>query len=114
MGELDSFVHQYLAGINDRDWERVGDLLAESAVHHHSGGQALGREAIISFYESRCDLMDWTVELQAFATTAEWITAVHRNVLPNGHFDVVTSARVSGGRAREIWTVGMPIVGLTG
>lgn len=108
MAGTEVLTRSFIGAINSRDWDAVSGMLADGALHHHSGGQAKGPEEIVSLYKMLCEQLGWQIAIYSVAATDTWAAVLHRNELSVGSFDVCTSARVDDGRVAELWTAGMP------
>lgn len=119
MGEAENkeLVFEYLAAFNDRDRDRLADLLAEDAVEHGVQGDIEGYQAIIDYLESHFEVFpDYTGSTEAIVADDDLVTVrytakgthtgEYRGVEPTGHhasWTGISMYRVADGEIAEVW-----------
>lgn len=110
-------VSEYLAAFNDRDHERLADLLAEDAIEHGIHDDLRGHDEIVGYLERHFEVFpDYTGRGEAIVSEDDLVavrysasgthTGEYRDVEPTGLAATWTGMamyRVSDGEIAEIW-----------
>jgi steroid delta-isomerase-like uncharacterized protein len=115
--EKRELVRDYLNAFNERDWDRLSDLLAEDVVEHGIHEELRGPEEITDFLKSHFDTFpDYAGTTEAMIAAEDTVavrytaTGTHRgeyeNVDPTGHqveWTGMVMYRIEDDRIAEIW-----------
>lgn len=115
--ENQQLVQEYLQAFNDRDHDRLSDLLAADVVEHGVHETLRGPEAVIDFLESYFETFpDYTGSTEAMVAEGDAVVVrysargthsdEYQDVSPSGQtaeWSGMSMYRVEDGRIAEIW-----------
>lgn len=115
--ESKSIVKRYLTAFNDRDWDRLEDLLAADAVEHGIHDELHGFDEIVDFLDSHFEAFpDYSGTTEAITAEDELVTVRYRatgthtgeykDLEPTGltaEWTGLAMYRVENGKVAEIW-----------
>jgi steroid delta-isomerase-like uncharacterized protein len=110
-------VREYLAAFNDRDRDRMTDLLAADVVEHGVHEELRGHDEILEFLDAHFETFpDYTGTTERVVAEGDTVvvryavsgthTGEYRDVEPTGHraeWTGIAMYRVAEGRIAEIW-----------
>lgn len=110
-------VRQYLAAFNDRDRERLADILAEDAVEHGIHEELHGFQAIVDYLDGHFEAFpDYSGSTEAMVAEHDIVTVrytakgthtgEYRDLEPTGHraeWSGIAMYRIDDGEIAEVW-----------
>ncbi|PSP97685.1 DUF4440 domain-containing protein [Halobacteriales archaeon QS_5_70_17] len=115
--ENEELVRRYLNAFNERDGERLSELLAEDVVEHGISEELRGREEIVEFLEAHFETFpDYSGTTDAMVAEGDTVavrytvsgthTGEYKGVEPTGHAAEWTGMamyRIEDGAIAEVW-----------